>query len=67
MLDSETRSNPPALKLRASSQTEMFLMALIIFHRDKGDIGSAVLYADKLVHLTPGDPNVIALRNSLKK
>jgi tetratricopeptide (TPR) repeat protein len=43
------------------------LMALITFNRDKGDIGSAVLYADKLVQLSPRDPQVIALRTSLKQ
>jgi tetratricopeptide (TPR) repeat protein len=43
------------------------LMALITFYRDKGERGSAVLYADKLLQLRPDDPQVIALRNSLAK
>jgi tetratricopeptide (TPR) repeat protein len=43
------------------------LMALITFERDKGDFQSAVVYADKLVQLSPGDPQVIALRSSLNQ
>jgi tetratricopeptide (TPR) repeat protein len=43
------------------------LMALMAFHRDKGDIDAAVSYADKLLQLSPHDPQIVALRNSLKK
>ena len=43
------------------------LTALITFNRDKGDMSSAVLYADRLVQLSPRDPHVIALRRSLSK
>jgi Flp pilus assembly protein TadD len=43
------------------------LMALITFQRDKGDVPSAVVYAEKLVQLSPGDPQAIALRNSLNQ
>ncbi len=44
------------------------LMALIMFHRDKGEIFNlAVAYADKLVQLSPGDAQVVALRSSLNQ
>jgi Flp pilus assembly protein TadD len=43
------------------------LMALITFQRDKGDVPSAKAYADKLVRLSPGDTQVVALRNSLDR
>jgi tetratricopeptide (TPR) repeat protein len=43
------------------------LIALITFQRDKGDIPSAVVYAEKLVQLSPDDPQAIALRNSLNQ
>ena len=43
------------------------LTALITFNRDKGDMSSAVLYADRLVQLSPRDPQVTALRRSLSK
>ena len=43
------------------------LMALITFHRDKGDVSSAMVYADKLVQLSPGDGQAIALRSSLNR
>jgi tetratricopeptide (TPR) repeat protein len=43
------------------------LMALITFHRDKGDVRSAAIYADKLVQLSPGDAQITALRNSLNQ
>ena len=35
------------------------------FQRDRGDIRSAVAYAEQLVQLSPGDAQAIALRNSL--
>jgi len=41
------------------------LSALIAFQRDRGDIRSAVAYAEQLVQLSPGDAQAIALRNSL--
>jgi len=41
------------------------LLALITFQRDRGDVRSAAVYAEKLVQLSPGDAQVIALRNSL--
>jgi tetratricopeptide (TPR) repeat protein len=43
------------------------LVALITFQRDKGDVRSAVAYADKLAQLSPGNAQVIALRNSLNQ
>jgi tetratricopeptide (TPR) repeat protein len=43
------------------------LMALITFHRDKGDVSSAMVYANKLVQLSPGDGQAIALRSSLNR
>ena len=43
------------------------LMALIAFQRDKGDVPSAMVYAEKLVQLSPGDARVIGLRNSLNQ
>jgi len=43
------------------------LVALITFQRDKGDVRSAAIYADKLVQLSPGDAQVVALRNSLNR
>ena len=43
------------------------LMALITFQRDKGDVPSAIAYAEELVRLSPGDTQVIALRNSLNR
>jgi tetratricopeptide (TPR) repeat protein len=43
------------------------LLALITFQRDKGDVRSAAVYAEKLVQLSPGDAQVIALRNSLNQ
>jgi tetratricopeptide (TPR) repeat protein len=41
------------------------LLALITFLRDKGDLPSATNYANKLVQLSPGNTQAIALRNSL--
>ena len=41
------------------------LTALIAFSRDKGDVRSAVAYAEKLIELNPGDVQSIALRKSL--
>jgi len=43
------------------------LMALITFQRDKGDVRSAAVYAEKLVQMSPRDAQVIALRNSLNQ
>jgi Flp pilus assembly protein TadD len=43
------------------------LMALITYHRDKGDSRSAAAYAEKLVQLNPGDARAIALRNSVSQ
>jgi hypothetical protein len=42
-------------------------MALITFLRNKGDVRSAAVYADKLVQLNPGDVQITALRNSLNQ
>jgi Flp pilus assembly protein TadD len=41
------------------------LTALITFQRDRGDVRSAVDYAERLVQLNPGDFQAVALRNSL--
>jgi len=41
------------------------LTALITFNRDKGDMRSAVTYADKLVLLNPRDDQAVSLRDSL--
>jgi tetratricopeptide (TPR) repeat protein len=43
------------------------LMALIAFQRDRGDVRSAVAYAESLIQLNPGDVQAIALRNSLNQ
>jgi Flp pilus assembly protein TadD len=43
------------------------LTALITFQRDKGDVRSAMEYAEKLVQLNPNDAQAIALRNSLNQ
>ncbi len=43
------------------------LMALIAFERDKGDVGSALAYAEKLIRLNPGDPQAVALQKSLNQ
>ncbi len=42
------------------------LTALIAFNRDKGDLRSAVTYAEKLVVLNPRDDQAVALRDSLR-
>ncbi len=42
------------------------LQGLIAFERDKGDLPSAVAYAQQLVQLTPDDPNAKALLSSLQ-
>jgi Flp pilus assembly protein TadD len=43
------------------------LTALITFHRDKGDLRSAMTYAEKLLLLNPNDAEAVSLRNSLKR
>jgi Flp pilus assembly protein TadD len=43
------------------------LTALITFNRDKGDLRSAVTYAEKLVLLNPRDDQAVSLRDSLVK
>jgi len=42
------------------------LLALISFGRDAGDFATALEYAEQLVRLTPNDPNVKALIESLR-
>jgi len=43
------------------------LMALITFNRDAGDISTALQYAEQLVRMMPGDPQVGRLVDELKR
>ena len=43
------------------------LMALITFNRDAGDINTALQYAEQLVRMMPGDPQVGRLVDDLKR
>ena len=43
------------------------LLALISFSRDAGDFPTALEYAERLAGMTPGDPDVIALIENLRR
>ena len=43
------------------------LLALISFSRDAGDVPTALDYAERLAKVTPGDPDVIALIENLRR
>jgi Flp pilus assembly protein TadD len=43
------------------------LLALISFSRDAGDFGTALAYAERLARVAPGDPDVVALIESLRR
>jgi predicted CXXCH cytochrome family protein len=43
------------------------LLALISFSRDAGDFGTALDYAERLARVTPNDPDVVALIESLRR
>jgi hypothetical protein len=43
------------------------LLALISFSRDAGDFPTALEYAERLASMTPGDPDVIALIENLRR
>jgi predicted CXXCH cytochrome family protein len=43
------------------------LMALIGFNRDAGDFGAALDYAERLNQVTPGDPDILALLENLRR
>ena len=42
------------------------LSALIAFERDKGNLPTAIKYAQQLVQLVPNDPNAKAMLAQLK-
>jgi tetratricopeptide (TPR) repeat protein len=42
------------------------LLALVMFNREAGNIGDALEYAEQLARLTPGDPDLIRLRDDLR-
>ncbi len=42
------------------------LMGLIAFERDKGNLPSAITYAQQLVQLAPDDPNAKAMLAQLQ-
>ena len=43
------------------------LLALISFSRDAGDIAAALEYAERLAGITPGDRDVTALIENLRR
>ncbi len=43
------------------------LLALISFSRDAGDFRTALEYAERLAGVRPGDPDVIALVENLRR
>jgi predicted CXXCH cytochrome family protein len=43
------------------------LLALVSFSRDAGDFGTALDYAEQLARATPGDPNLVALIENLRR
>ncbi|MGI9626042.1 MAG: tetratricopeptide repeat protein, partial [Longimicrobiales bacterium] len=42
------------------------LSALTAYHRDAGEVDSAILYAERLAEVTPDDPNVVQLLAQLR-
>jgi predicted CXXCH cytochrome family protein len=43
------------------------LLALVSFSRDAGDFGTALDYAEQLARAAPGDPNLVALIENLRR
>jgi tetratricopeptide (TPR) repeat protein len=43
------------------------LLALVTFNRDAGDFATALQYAEQLARIAPGNPNLAALMESLRR